>query len=225
MQGMFIQLAVVKYTLTSLQTVLGNTVNKISQRWLQQWRFLSFDRQRGLNADFLNRKDYYKIFAYICKPLLISLARLFFSIFRQFLMVRMTPQVCATDSLLIFSLQNPSRDFVHPSFKVCIEELLLIQQSYAELGASSLYEFSFINQQSAAELGSPEKSLMMHKLFQATGSSVFGRVRMPNEIFESALEVFLEHDMEPRVLCRYHLESPTQSNCQFCGEWDFVKNY
>jgi hypothetical protein len=85
-----------------LQTILGNTVNEISQRWDDKWRFLSFDAQKGHPfASYLNRKDWYDVISHISKPLLISLARLFFSIFRRFLQVRPPPALLIPVTLLI----------------------------------------------------------------------------------------------------------------------------
>ena len=66
----------------------------------------------------------------------------------------------------------------------------MIKNSYADLGASSLYEFSLIERDSRVELGLPESSSCMHAL-QSRSSTAFDRVRRPDEIFESALEVFL----------------------------------
>lgn len=69
-----------------VQAILQHTVIEIAQDQPDIWRFLSFDKHPA--PSILNRKDWYSNISHICKPLLISLARLFFTIFREFLQVR-----------------------------------------------------------------------------------------------------------------------------------------
>jgi hypothetical protein len=61
-------------------------VIEIAQSQPDIWRFLSFDKHPA--PSILNRRDWYSAISHICKPLLISLARLFFTIFRECLQVR-----------------------------------------------------------------------------------------------------------------------------------------
>jgi hypothetical protein len=67
-----------------LQSILGKTVKTIAQSYTDIWRFLTFDAS---SDELLRRKNYYRIFSRLCKPLLISLARLFFTLFRGFIQV------------------------------------------------------------------------------------------------------------------------------------------
>ena len=93
-------LSVVECALTVfLQAVLGNTVLQIAQINDDLWRFLSFDQHEI--GSILNRKEWYNVLSHICKPLLIGLARLFFSIFRNFLKASF-PIVDITDIRLHF---------------------------------------------------------------------------------------------------------------------------
>jgi hypothetical protein len=88
-----------------------------------------------------------------------------------------------------------------------VDELLMIQESYADLGASSLFDFSLLAGQTRVELGLADSAVSMQRFHQAElhdgrRDSAFATVRMPDEIFESALEVFLEtsRDCDPQTL-------------------------
>jgi hypothetical protein len=105
--------------------MLANTVKQIAQQFDSKWRFLSFDSTNNR----LNRKDYYKVISHLCKPLLISLARLFFSIFRKFLQVSF-PIIDIIDIHLHF------RIFVYDALLFCRVLLLPILLSMLQVSSS-----------------------------------------------------------------------------------------
>ena len=105
--------------------------------------------------------------------------------------------------------QAPSRD---PSiFGQLMDELLALQQSFVQIGASTLYEFSNIHN---FELGDAAKCVAMQAVHASTGCPAFQQVQMPDEIFESAFNVLLESRMDdPSKLLPYAIfpsaEPPT----------------
>jgi hypothetical protein len=183
--------AIAIHHLTPLsQLILSNSIGKIAESYADCWRFYSFKK----------RTDYYRIFSRICKPLLISLARLFFTIFRNFIKV--------TNAWLSWCSYGVSdHNFLQgtrhnsDAFKSCMRELSMIQKSFSELSTSTLFDFGIITGISGVELGIPDGPVdglsypVMYKLCEADhgrgrSPSPFEPVRMPDFIIESADLVF-----------------------------------
>lgn len=84
----------------TLQSLLYTSSTKLEEYYRQEWRFLSFEERKG----------YYRVFSRMCKPLLISLSRLFFTLFRGFLKVRFKRVACSafiSDRLIFPSFGFP----------------------------------------------------------------------------------------------------------------------
>ncbi len=105
---------------------------------------------------------------------------------------------------------------IHDTARMCMDELMMIQKSYTDLSASTLYEFDLIKGASRVELGLAEQSKRsasvindLHALHPAC--SAFESVCMPDEIFESAHLVFMEFGTEcddPAALASTVSETP-----------------